>query len=382
MPDTKRLIELEAASVQPRRLVFEDVERSVRRRSRRRRIGGAAVGIATTVSVFVLVAVLLRGGDGRPVADAGPNYEFHIHGIVVPYGGIRFPKPSTAGIDATVSWTTNEFPGVHRCTSQAFGEDGSPVGADSFRVVAMSDPRRISISLEVTAPPAKAVISCDPERLDVGEPYAYRFGNARVEGVTRDVVADGVWLGPSAPGAVTCRVEVLGPGERLIAARDENVYSARHRAEISIRLRPNEVFDGVFYSGDPASFHVRFGCRPFDGASTPSAPEPSALGVRPLGIDVIVLNATPTDGLATGTTVRLERLGYRVVETSNFPELRPGTTVYFSARSDRARALEVAALIGPEVRVEPLPTHDTAFDRSPAADLVVVLGKDATGSRH
>jgi len=372
MADTKTLLEQEAASVRPRTFSHEEIAQIARRRAIRRRVMGGVVGLAAGIVAIAVIAtaIVLRPEASTVGHNGQPNYAFEVHGIGVA-ADTHFPDPSTAVIESTVSWATSEFPGVHRCRARALAEDGALVGEATFRVMAMSGSHPTRTKVEVTGPPVSAEITCDPDRLDFGEPYEYEFRDPRVDGAAGTIEANVTWLGPAASGVVSCAVTVTGPDGNLVAAHSMNSYAAQPPAALAIHLQPDEVFDDTFYDADPSELDVRFYCRPFDGSPPPAVPSHTPRSVTaPDGVTVAVFNATPKDGLATSLAARLTGLGYQVIETGNFPP-SDRTGVYF--HTDREGAESLAERVLPGALIAPYPSD--AIDI--AADLVVVLGTDS-----
>ena len=70
-----------------------------------------------------------------------------------------------------------------------------------------------------------ADVTCDPERLDVGDPYAYEFTDLKLE-PAGSVSFTARWLGQGLPGAMACTVTVQDQtGRRLLDFIDPKRYT-------------------------------------------------------------------------------------------------------------------------------------------------------------
>jgi len=170
--------------------LFERLSRSA---SRRRRVR-AWVRTATVIGVSIVLvgtltwATLSLLGLRKNTSPASGNahlstYRLQDVRVVYPYVDPRTGEPdeTRAGIEGTLYWTSEEYPGVHRCTFTAYGPDGSTVGRDQGEVSALSEGHRTSIPISVSGAAVSGEITCDPTRLDT--PVAYEIRDAHVASV-------------------------------------------------------------------------------------------------------------------------------------------------------------------------------------------------------
>jgi hypothetical protein len=218
-----------------------------------RALRGLAIAIALTAMACADAA---PGGENTAEAS---GYAFE--DVSVRTGDDRDADSATIGWD--VRWTSEAFPGVRRCTWTAVDETGNVVGSATDRLTIMQPVAEdLHISIPVTSRPSSATISCDPERLDVGEPYRYAFTD--VEPVVRpesdriSVRYQARWEGPEAPGPVTCLAEVTaGDGERR-GATQVTIYLADGRGSGEVAIPATGSTEG------PPTAAVVTDCRPFD----------------------------------------------------------------------------------------------------------------------
>jgi hypothetical protein len=131
----------------------------------RRRVTAAAlavVSIGLAIGGFVWLSSAFRATPAPPVDATQPDYVFT---DVRPHVG----DPDEDGniqISFEVAWSTEVFPGLHRCRFQALGPEGNVV-SESGRNIAFRSGDSLWIDLP---PPSDEVVAgrvvCDPKRLD------------------------------------------------------------------------------------------------------------------------------------------------------------------------------------------------------------------------
>ncbi|HLB61913.1 MAG TPA: hypothetical protein VJN50_04170 [Actinomycetota bacterium] len=243
------------------------------RRRRRRRVGRAASIVATTALVGgtllwatgSLVGLRDRTDPGQ-AAETDANYVFADVGVEAHRG-------DTARVSFRIGWTTGEFPGWRRCTWIVLGEDGTVVGSTRDLVVSLSPGNTAHTDLEVVGEPSRAEVSCDPKRLDVGEPYAYEFHDVRVvlddshpvTGPYLELVYTPVWLGSGKPGVMACTWEIVDTSGTVYARTRGSFAVGEITGEPS-----RHTFAGEEILAPPPGggegLEGRIDCRPFTGA--------------------------------------------------------------------------------------------------------------------
>lgn len=214
-------------------------------------------GSAGRVASLALLALFVASCANRSTAGSSgqlqSQYEFTEIRILAAESGT-----DAATIGFHLAWSTDVFPGVHECTWKALDQSGQTIGVLVDRLIAMSEGNK-EITLDVTGLPTAAEITCDPARLDVGEPYAYEFTDVEIR--ASELVASFEfayhvrWLGGSIPGPVTCTLRVFGQGDDVLLEERVNILASSGEADQS---RP------LFLPEDGVPTRAAFeGCRPF-----------------------------------------------------------------------------------------------------------------------
>ncbi|MGN6446184.1 LytR C-terminal domain-containing protein [Amnibacterium sp.] len=111
-------------------------------------------------------------------------------------------------------------------------------------------------------------------------------------------------------------------------------------------------------------------------ASATSASAMPAATVDP-NVDVVVLNATTTNGLAAHAATKAKADGWKVTSTANANSKNVQlSTVYYGQKSQLGAALGLAKSLG----IGHAPVQSTQYDVAGQSRLTVVLGKDYVAS--
>jgi hypothetical protein len=256
---------------------YEDVSRRAARRRRFRRwlrMSATAVSIGLVGGAFFWAVASLRDLD-RPTAGRVPgtsesaNYRFE---------DVRVASQNkrSATIAFGVGWQTQEYPGVRRCTWTALAADGTIVGQQRDGVMGLSpDVHNTSAKEDVpiSGVAETAMIACDSERLDVGEPYAYAFSNIQVHtfgGISMDYNYH--WLGPAFPGAMSCTGTVRDENGAIVAQGSRTLASGVLSGHGLWRFSPGQITSTV--PVDSSSLTGGLECTPYTG-SQDLAPDPT-----------------------------------------------------------------------------------------------------------
>jgi hypothetical protein len=171
-----------------------------------------AVGLCLTVLLVVGLFAISRSQPAQPGANAAtpaPDSALELRDVRIN----GEPKKGTQEIEYDVAWTTESFPGTHSCTWSAIDADGTVVGTYTTEVTSLRPlAADLSTSVDVSAVGVSAEGSCDPRRLDVGDPYAYEFRVQNVKMIEESLAAvtlSSSWLGSGWPGTVSCFVLLL-----------------------------------------------------------------------------------------------------------------------------------------------------------------------------
>src|SRR6266571_6433110 len=352
MSDIEDLLEREAIVVQPMPDGLDRMLRRVARRRRNRRVAAGALALCVAFLAFHV-----SGGSTRPAATSEPgNYRFEVLAV----RPAPPDKPNEAVVVSRLEWTTDTFPGIHRCTWSVYGADGSRVGQMTTQVLALEPGHQTPQEVEVTGAAASADVTCDPERLDVGDPYAYEFTDVKLKSAG-SLSFTARWLGQGVPGAMACTVTTQDKTGRVLTRQNFTFRGTYGPEQDETTIAP---------LGAPATAQLQ--CQPYEHPfPTPSA-SPSGSSGPTGGIKVAVLNATDQPGLAGVTANELARAGWLVTKVGD--ALSDHAAVYFASEPNRAEAESLAVALFPGAPVEPVP--DSIYQYASGADLVVVLGPD------
>lgn len=169
---------------------------------------------------------------------------------------------NSATVSYGISWETADYPGVRRCTWTAIGSDGSVVGSFSDKVVSLSPTvlgTNVKTEIPIRSQAQKVNVSCG-ERLDTGEPYEYEFSDIVVQ-EPLELSFRYRWLGPAAPGAVSCVAMVLAPDGTIKAQTRSNLFSLLRTGEGSFRFDRSQVSVG---ESEPSRLEGQIDCVPYE----------------------------------------------------------------------------------------------------------------------
>jgi hypothetical protein len=210
-----------------------------------------------------------RSAGGSMAADASTTPEPSTAGTASTSSQYRFvdvrivsQDANSATISFGVAWATADYPGLRRCTWRMIGSDGSVVGSMPDRVVSLS-PTALGSNVQIDVPihgqAERVNVSCG-ERLDTGEPYAYEFSEVEVH-LPLEVSFRYRWLGPAAPGAVSCVVRVLAPDGTVKAETQTNFSSGTSKGGGTVRFDRSAIGVGT---SSASSLDGRFQCVPYN----------------------------------------------------------------------------------------------------------------------
>jgi hypothetical protein len=220
MSELRELLRREVEAITPETDWHGAVLRRSRRRGSLRRIQAAAIAVILGVGA-VAVSVEAFGNRSRLVPAERRDDGNYVFSEVQ----MRDPSPPKGSISFGVAWSSDQWPGIHRCTWTAYGEGGRVVGEISHPYFHGEEdvPAGEAVQeLPLEAPAKSASASCG-SRIDVGTPYAYEFDVLDVtpegegESVNWTIAVDMKWLGGGYPGYVDCRVSITSGGERILA---------------------------------------------------------------------------------------------------------------------------------------------------------------------
>lgn len=169
---------------------------------------------------------------------------------------------NSATVSYGIAWATADYPGVRRCTWTAIGSDGSRVGSLSDKVVSLSPTvpgTNVKTDIPIRSEAQKVKVSCG-ERLDTGEPYEYEFSDIVVQ-EPLELSFRYRWLGPAAPGAVSCVAMVLAPDGTIKAQTRSNLFSLLRKGEGSFRFDRSQVSVG---ESEPSRLEGEIDCVPYE----------------------------------------------------------------------------------------------------------------------
>lgn len=239
-------------------------EASIRRRRRAAFRASSAIAILAAYAVIAITLLRPLLSLAPPAAPRGtsphlPNYLFSDVSVT------RGSGPSTAIVTYRVSWSTARFPGVHLCTWDVYGSGGVLIGRRTDEMVSLEHSRTAELRIPVSGIPVDAQASCDPRRLDTGQPYGYAFRRIEVEPVgapeTKQVRVTfrAEWVPRSHPGVVTCVVKLHDGGANPILVRESVFSTGRQREADGAFTFPADGLEGMPVRTLRASIE----CRPF-----------------------------------------------------------------------------------------------------------------------
>ncbi len=219
-----------------------------------------------TGSVLVVVTILVGCAANTPGSQSqNTPAEYVFENVTVRGQAVGSEWVATVSWDS--HWATDEFPGVHECIWAIRDANDKQLGSRTDELTIMRKVvEGLELSIDATAQPSSASISCAPARLDVGEPYSYEYSNEEPIAPEREgdgwrLRFDARWQGDGAPGPVTCTATLIGSGGDPLAEVDVNIFAA-DGSSVGSEIR--------FPASDSvASRAVQAGqlshCRPFTG---------------------------------------------------------------------------------------------------------------------
>lgn len=269
--------------------MYERLATAASRRRRERtviRVAGTAVSVVLVLTGLIWATVSLIGLHGGTTPGANPNeqppnYLFEDVRAIYPFIDPRAGEadPSRAGIEGTIRWATDAYPGVHKCTWAAFGPDGNVVGQETSEVDSLSEGARHPIPIGVSGPTMSAQVSCDPERLDT--PAAYEVTDPRVvpelDPLTGDLIGaevafvvswpEGIQL-PDYPGSNACAVRITRPSGELVTVYRFSMGGAIGGVQPGHQRTPFIELSqlGSVSADEISSLGAEMTCEPFTGS--------------------------------------------------------------------------------------------------------------------
>lgn len=239
-------------------------EASIRRRRRAALRASSAIAILAAYGVIAVTLLRPLLSLAPPAAPRGtsprhPNYLFSDVSVA------RGSGPSTAIVTYRVSWSSGRFPGVHLCTWDVYGPGGALIGRRTDEMISLERSGTAELRIPVSGTPVDAEASCDPRRLDTGEPYGYVFRRVEVEPVgapeTKQVRVTfrAEWVPRSHPGVVTCVVKLHDGGANPVLVRGSVFSSGPRRVADGAFTFPAHGLEGIPVRDLRASIE----CRPF-----------------------------------------------------------------------------------------------------------------------
>ncbi len=274
MSNARHVLRREAESLRPSPDWISEVTRRVERRRRQRRVRSLLVAAALSgVTVWIGARAFLPSAPTRPAAQQTGTYIFTDVSVISGSAGLR---PGMVDVEFSVQWSSESFPGVHECTWTVYGPAGETVGVHRDEFIALN-PRDGGLEeVEVVGEAVRASASCDPNRIDIGDPYRYVFDVSRVEPTVQgrdetpvwELDVKPMWQGEGFPGVVLCDVHIHGP-------------SGAVHAEQNLTWTPSTLPDGgplSFLRSEidpgPGPFEARFACKPYGGLGKVTTDEP------------------------------------------------------------------------------------------------------------
>ena len=215
MSDARNVLRREAESLRPSGDWIEGVKWRVERRRRQRRVRSLLVAAALSgVTVWIGARAFLPSTPTRPAAQQTTTYVFTNVSVSSGSAGL---SPGMVDVEYSVQWSSESFPGVHECTWTIYGPGGETVGVHRDEFIALN-PRDGGLKeVQVTGQAVRASASCDPNRIDIGDPYRYSFDILRVEPTVQgrgdtpvwELDVRSTWQGKGHPGVVQCDVTIL-----------------------------------------------------------------------------------------------------------------------------------------------------------------------------
>jgi hypothetical protein len=309
MDDVDRLLQEAVGSFEPRgdeRAVEALVER---RRKIRRTIAGV-VGVAVFAAAGWFTWAAFRSVESTIGSTEFGTYilsDFEVSERVDPR--TEEVDPSQAEVSFTTHWSSNRYPGDHRCEIEVFDASGARIGSLTFEMIALSQGRHLPMTVAVTAPVdgATARGACDAERLDV--PVAHVISDEHaVFGRTLEIEYQVRWpdgLPPGGyPGTNACTA-ALWTDDGLVATAEFTLSVGEGDRAADAGIDPGAV---------PPRAGPTVACEPFEREGVFPAPEPWAGGPFPeldvlLGADLAAALRVEPHAWSVGSTIEVTDFG-------------------------------------------------------------------------
>ncbi|MGH2637434.1 MAG: PASTA domain-containing protein [Actinomycetota bacterium] len=310
MNDVRELLREAVGEFEPRG-DQRSVEDRVERRRRRRQVSAGVVALGVFVAAGLLAWTAFRPGETTPGSTGSGAYQLSRFEVGPHIEAGDSADPTRAVVKFTMRWSSEVYPGVHRCGLRILDPTGSELGSLSLELVSLSR----SASREMTVPVsgsiegAMATGSCEPWRLDAR--VAVLVSNARVVlSAAGPSIAYDAHVPPGIPeglrlGAQACTAAVWSNDDRLLGS-----------ARFASTGVPEGVLDEIGLDEGPAvgeAVQATVTCVPYtreDGFPEPKPPSPtSSPSVAILVPDVVGLS--PAEARA-----RLDALGLGVSVTA------------------------------------------------------------------
>jgi hypothetical protein len=390
MSDIKELLDEAVGSYEPRS-DQRAVEERVERRKQRRRFAAGSVAVAVFVLAGWFAWTAFRPG-GATVGSTGSgtyvlsDFEVsaHIERDSIAPGPAEVDR-SQADVSFTMQWSSNEYPGEHRCSLHVFDAAGSAIGSFSSPIASLLEDNSSSTPVPVTGliEGATATGSCGPERLDT--PIGYEISDVHL---TDDLTVSYVAGWPDSliegeyPGTNACTVTLFESGHPI--AEKHLTLAVGDQQEVT-STQFNKFNDSVLVPR--ASLDATVVCSPYVGEGVYPDPKPlTDASVPPESGTVLVPDVTGLSQEEAGG--QLESLGLTIRVTLTAAE---GTPEGLVASQDPAPGTSVNAgatvtIVISEGSAGEWPEVSYGGDFTPYVDHVIdiegVLDPDVVGKKH
>ncbi len=331
MDDVKELLQDAVGSFEPRG-DERAIEARVERRRRIRRMIAGVVGVAVFALAGWFAWAAFRSVEPRIGSTEFGTYDlsdFDVSEYVDPR--IDEVDPTQAEVSFTTDWSSDRYPGVHRCELQVFDASGTRIGSLTFEMTSLSQGRHHPMTVPVTAPldEATATGDCEVERLDVPVAYVISEEHA-VFGRTVEIAYHVEWpdgLPPDGYPSTNACTAALWTDDGLIATAKFTLLVGVGDLATDAGIDPGDV---------PARAGPTVACEPFEREGVFPAPEPWAGEGRFPEIDVLL-------GADLAAALRVEPHAWSVGSTIEVTEM--GVLLDGTLTPDCATTPDLAVLV-------------------------------------